>query len=366
MWRKLFGGARRRRALEGLDEDMRDHLEHEDRGERRARHVARGSATSGATRVWQPRTRAGRHARRLDVGLARSGASGCALRAPHAPQESRLCGCSRADALARDRREHGDLHAHQRVDAALAAGAEGRAIAPGLDDAGRIARVHSQRFVVVPGCSCACRSARRLRGGRRIQHVHLRRRSARERPANARCLRDGCVLRDDGYRPGRRPSADTRGRPDRRAARGRHHRRLLGASVRTRPANHRTTVPRQRPFGHHRRRQPARLHGSSCRVGGRYHAAGIRRGADSDPSSRACSEPGNIWLRVLARPRAGLSRSQAEAASGVRGRDCRRWRSRQHSPRSEELVLRTPDSLFARGRLAGPLFATSSDGRCTC
>ena len=29
MWRKLFGGAQRRRALAGLDEDLRDHLEHE-------------------------------------------------------------------------------------------------------------------------------------------------------------------------------------------------------------------------------------------------------------------------------------------------------------------------------------------------
>ncbi len=76
--------------------------------------------------------------------------------------------------------------------------------------------------------------------------------------------------------------------------------------------------------------------------------------------------PGNIWLRVLARPDRVHRPSRQRRRSHCGGRNSRRQQSLRRSPRSGGPGSRTLDLLSGQARRAGPTFATSSGGRCIC
>ena len=83
---------RRKRMLEDLDQDIRDHIERETQDNIDARDAAGGSALRGDAEVRQRDAREGRDARGVEFRLARAAAAGHSLRPAHAPQISRVCG----------------------------------------------------------------------------------------------------------------------------------------------------------------------------------------------------------------------------------------------------------------------------------
>ena len=75
----------------------------------------------------------------------------------------------------------------------------------------------------------------------------------------------------------------------------------------------RADAPDQRRPGHDRRRQPSRVRRRQRRLDRRHHDGGGRRLPQVIPSAAPLLGPGNFWLRVLARPRPGVSIQQATA-----------------------------------------------------
>ena len=82
--------SRRKRMLENLDQDIRDHIETETQD-----NIGRGMPPQEAryaalAQIRQRRAREGRYARGLESRLARAIASGFPFRFPRPPQKSRL------------------------------------------------------------------------------------------------------------------------------------------------------------------------------------------------------------------------------------------------------------------------------------
>ena len=123
------------------------------------------------------------------------------------------------------------------------------------------------------------------------------------------------LLRDPGPDPGARASAHPRGRHARRAAGGGRQLRLLGAPARAQPRSGRPEPASQRRSGD--RSSASALADSLAPTSASI--ADITMAAATlpqvSPSAAPLLGPGNFWLRVLARPRAGRVDSAGHGAS---------------------------------------------------
>jgi hypothetical protein len=173
MWRRLWGDTRRRRALDGLDEDMRDHLEHQVEV-----NVARGMSSEEARR--QAHLAFGNLALvREDTRAVWAWAWLDQIRQDVRYALRALCkspGFATVAVLTLSLGVGANTAIFTLINALMLRSLpvpNPRTAVAGCDDARRRTPISSQRLALIPGCPRACRSARDLRWCGRVQYVQL-------------------------------------------------------------------------------------------------------------------------------------------------------------------------------------------------